>query len=209
MNNFSPLEQLAQHYGTDKLKHGYIPYYEKYLPKYLNSLLEIGIAEGGSAMMWGNYYDNNKIDFDLHILDLFINPDFVDENWCDELNIVAWKGDQSDIGFLKTITEKFDVIIDDGSHRADHMLITFKQMFLNNTHSDSIYVIEDLHCCEEEFFRGEVKSYLDTALVMFKNFQETGYLVNPYFSMQETEMFEKMIEWVKVFDDKIVFIKRK
>ncbi|MDP4268317.1 MAG: hypothetical protein Q8880_12910, partial [Bacteroidota bacterium] len=108
------LIDLAKETGTDKLGHGYMQVYAQYLPEKCTSLLEIGIAEGKSAMMWDMFYGHDTLN--LHYLDLFINPDFVNERWCKNRGITPHKGSQADINVLSEIKDTFDVIIDDGSH---------------------------------------------------------------------------------------------
>jgi hypothetical protein len=135
------LEELAFMFGTDKLEHGYIPFYEKYLPKNPKKILEIGVKEGRSISMWKKYFPDAVI----HGLDLFkeFPVPFNDER-------VKWhQGNQCDWELLEQLRkEDFDVIIDDGSHNSRDQMITFFGLF-NGKH----YFIEDTHCAEEEFYR--------------------------------------------------------
>ena len=86
-NSEKTLQELAFMYGTDKLEHGYIPFYEKHLPKNTKKLLEIGVKEGRSIRMWQKYFPETEI----HGLDLFMEfpiPDipgvtFHQGNQCD------------------------------------------------------------------------------------------------------------------------------
>lgn len=147
------LQQLAEKYGTDKLEHGYIPFYEKHLPKNPKRILEIGVKEGKSLAMWAEYFPEAEI----HGLDLF------EENkqqsvynflWEQKImtyekeNIYLEKGNQCDWRILEELRKyDFDVIIDDGSHNARDQMITFFGLF-NGKH----YFIEDLHCNDDEFY---------------------------------------------------------
>lgn len=203
----SPLTRLAHHYGTDKLEHGYIPYYEKLLPHDCESLLEIGCFKGASLQMWDKYYDGLC---DIHTIDLFGEKWHMRIPQVRALNCVPHQGSQADLEFLSTIKKQFEVIIDDGSHVSEHMTISFKHLFHNNLKAGGLYVIEDLHCCKEEFYRPGL-SFEDTPLYMLSQFEKTGKipLDNQFFNVGEKAMFENLIEWVKVFDEKIAFIKRK
>lgn len=192
---------------TDKLGHGYLPYYAEFLPDKPQSLLEIGAAYGASALMWNAFFKDRC---DLWILDLFKNPDFIGPRWCRKRAFVPLEGDQSDLEFLSTIKKEFSVVIDDGSHAAHHMIISFKHLFTNNLQSGGIYIIEDLATCKETFFRGGYAlDFEDTALWMFTNYELTGRMQNAYLSTGEARHYENIIDNVKVIDEKIAFIWKK
>jgi hypothetical protein len=135
------LQELAFMYSTDKLDHGYIPFYEEFLPKNPKKILEIGIKEGRSAQMWLKYFPETI----FHGLDLFKeNPvPFQHER-------AVWhQGNQCDYLLLEKLrNEDFDIIIDDGSHNARDQMITFFGLF-----NGKEYFIEDIHCPREDFYR--------------------------------------------------------
>lgn len=209
MTKLEFLTDAAEKTGTDKLDHGYIPKYAELLPDTCTSFLEIGIAEGKSALLWDMFYGKDKLD--LHYIDLFLNPDFVNERWCRNRGIQPHAGSQSDVEFLSTIKNKFEVIVDDGSHNAAHQLISFKHLFLNNTKEGALYFVEDCHCNKDEFYWGEgVTQFDDTPLFMFHHFLEAGTIKNKFFNEGESEVFENLIEWVRIeCDSKLIIIKRK
>lgn len=199
------LEALAKKFDTDKLGHGYIPHYAELLPTEMNNLLEVGCYKGASVRMWKKFYPDAQI----HTVDLFGAEENVTEKQMSKEGIITYKGDQSDINFLYTINQMFETIIDDGSHNSSHQQITFKHLFVNNLRSGGIYVIEDLHCCKNEFFWGQdVECFEDTALSVFQQYLQTGQLNNKYFNEAENEIFKGLIKDVKVIDEKIVFITR-
>lgn len=145
------LEALAAKYGTDKLQHGYIPFYEQNLPKDPKRILEIGVKEGRSLAMWAEYFPGAEI----HGLDLFGESSMNDVinnimEWHGTVhNIGLHQGNQCDWRVLELLRKlDFDIIIDDGSHNSRDQLMTFFGLF-NGKH----YFIEDLHCCREEFYR--------------------------------------------------------
>lgn len=150
------LQELAFMYGTDKADHGYIPFYEKYLPKNPKKILEIGVKEGKSIMMWQKYFPEAEI----HGLDLFMEfpvPDIP--------GVIFHQGNQCDWRILEQLRrEDFDVIIDDGSHNSRDQMMTFFGLF-NGKH----YFIEDLHCCDDPFYRDNLP-YEFTAKKLFYNF---------------------------------------
>ena len=213
MENKKPsLDELAVKYGSDKGSHwhNYCVHYQEILPKTCRSLLEIGIAKGASALMWSEYYGEN---LDLHYIDLFIDADHVTPRWCRNRGIVPHIGKQQDISLLATIQEQFEVCLDDGSHRPAHVLASFKHLFVNNTASNGIYIIEDTHTSkpEESFYWGEgVEAYVDTPLWMFNHYIETEKIRNKFFSEGESEMFQNLIKKVEILaDEKLIVIWKK
>jgi len=103
-----------------------------------------------------------------------------------------------------------EIIIDDGSHRADHQIISFKHLFHNNLLSGGVYAIEDCHCNKNPFFNGGyVTRFEDTALWMFQNYIKTGKIVNVYMNDGEAAMFKNLIADVKILaDEKLILIWR-
>jgi len=151
------LHELAYMYGTDKLQHGYIPFYEQYLPKNPKKILEIGVKEGRSVRMWMNYFPEAEI----HGLDLFkeFPVPFHDER------VKFWEGDQTNQYILEQLRrEKFDVVIEDASHDCRKHWITLFSLI----DTCSQYYIEDLHTCSDTFFM-EGLSYEHTIKGAIKN----------------------------------------
>ena len=63
-----------------------------------------------------------------------------------ENRIKIFQGSQVDVDFLNKLTGmvgKFDIIIDDGSHIVNHMLLTFKTLS-KYLKVDGLYIIEDI-----------------------------------------------------------------
>jgi hypothetical protein len=202
------LQSIATNYPTDKIEHGYIPHYAERLPAQCRYLLEIGVAKGASALMWREYYP----DCDIHLLDLFMDSNHVSTKWCRERFFVPHRGDQSDLNVLSAIREQFEIIVDDGSHRADHQLISFKHLFFNNLVSGGVYAIEDCHCNKMDFYNGDglVTKYEETALYLFKTLKESGELINPYFNGEEIEIYKSIIGRIEILEnEKLILIWRK
>lgn len=145
------LHELAEKYGSDKAQHGYCHFYERHLPNNPRKILEIGVKDGASIQMWHEYYPNAEI----HGLDLF-SENTANEVWDSCFagkdgaeKITFHTGNQCDWLLLEQLRKyDFDVIIDDGSHNSRDQLMTFFGLF-NGKH----YFIEDIHCCDEEFYR--------------------------------------------------------
>jgi hypothetical protein len=145
---FAPVEQpldldtrgiLA---GTDKssISNDYLRHYERIFAPWRERtffMWEIGVAKGASLLLWRDYFPNATI------VGVDINP------LCKQFEgprIVVEIGSQDDPEFLLKLcaTDHPAIIIDDGSHRADHILFTFERLFPHLL-SGGIYVIEDLY----------------------------------------------------------------
>lgn len=138
---------LSVAHGSDKWAsfHWYTAHYEREFAPYRDRqvrVLEIGIGGfdsdlgGGSLKMWKTYFHRGLI----HGLDLF------DKTELNEPRLTALTGDQGDPGTLTAIAEKygpFDIVIDDGSHLNEHILVSFEALF-SYVRSGGLYVIEDL-----------------------------------------------------------------
>ena len=122
------MTRLAAEFGTDKLGlHRYPQHYQRHfaaLRRSEFSLLEIGIggysrerAGGRSLRMWKAFFPKAQI----------IGLDIEDKSFVNEDRILAYQGSQTDAALLKQIFRthgKFKIIVDDGSHRPDHIRTT-------------------------------------------------------------------------------------
>lgn len=128
----------------------YFPAYERHFGKFVNqpmNMLEIGVAEGGSLQMWKRYFGPGA-----NIVGIDINP----RRTFEEGQITVEIGDQGDPDFLAGLTERhgpFDVILDDGSHRMEHMAASFKHLYSAMAPA-GVYAVEDLHTCYWEDYGG-------------------------------------------------------
>ncbi len=206
------LTQLAQQYGTDKLEHGYMPHYALHMPDTVRAMLEIGCCQGASLRMWDAFYG---LDTDIHTIDLFKDPKHLSARAARREEFITHVGDQSDIEFLSRIRERFDVIIDDGSHNSDHQVISFKHLFVNNLVSGGWYVVEDMHCCLEEFYwnnNPDIMGIGDTMLgfaEMWLRFPGKQIIECGMFEEHERDTIASLIDEMYLYDNKILFIKRR
>lgn len=141
------LTELGKEFKTDKVSnHRYTEHYERHL-KHLRSkeftLLEIGIggyrrdlAGGASLRMWKAFFPKAQI----------IGLDIEDKSFVDEERIRTYQGSQTDEDMLHRIVADaggdVQVIIDDGSHRSQHIRATFRVLFPLLA-DGGIYAIED------------------------------------------------------------------
>jgi tetratricopeptide (TPR) repeat protein len=128
--------------GTDKtcLEQDYLRHYERVLGGFRNEpiqLLEIGIAGGASLRTWTRFFPKATIiGVDINESCRAFAGDRV------EVEI----GSQADPEFLARLARTYhpDVIIDDGSHQAEHILLTFDRLF-PFLKPGGFYIMEDLH----------------------------------------------------------------
>lgn len=137
------LDELAIKYNSDKssLGHNYMPFYERILPENPASILEIGILKGNSMRVWKEYFPNTK----LYGLDLFQADPIPD------IEGVSWfKGSQSDEHILYHIRNDIrpQIIIEDASHNC----IAHWASLFSLISCCEMYIIEDLHTCENSFY---------------------------------------------------------
>jgi hypothetical protein len=140
--NSKTLGDLFTKHGSDKSDpHNYEKTYGKVLPDNLNNLLEIGIsntdADHSSLHAWSEVYPDAKIWGADIIFEKLINKD----------NISSYLLDQSSAesldNFKLFLNNKFDVIIDDGSHVFEHAKLTIEKL-LDCLTENGIYCIEDI-----------------------------------------------------------------
>lgn len=140
-------QNLEQVYITNQINniisdkgtvHSYIEVYSDLFKNQTENidLLEIGVNDGDSMKLWSNYFFNSNIigiDIDLRKLKYPQN------------GFKAYQADgtnKEQLDFLLG-SQKFDIIIDDGSHILEHQLKSFEILF-DRLKDDGIYIIEDI-----------------------------------------------------------------
>jgi hypothetical protein len=116
---------------TDKVIHGYNQYYDKIFENFTpNTLLEIGVKEGNSLAAWKMIFPDCQL----------FGIDITDRNFNDKL--ISFSEAKITIANSTKLSpiQKYDIIIDDGSHYYKDIARTFK-LFHNNF--NRYYVIED------------------------------------------------------------------
>jgi hypothetical protein len=152
------LDELANFYKTDKgtmfetpCKHGYAPIYDELLTPLRDkdiSLLEVGVwletsSIGGESLnMWKEYFKNANI-YAFDIRDMKNHPFFVNNT-----NVHFYNGDQGNRDDFVSMHNAFnnvffDFIIEDGSHNANHQMISFASLF-KYVKPKGIYIVEDI-----------------------------------------------------------------
>ncbi|MGC4059467.1 MAG: hypothetical protein QM749_00865 [Aquabacterium sp.] len=126
----------------------YAARYERYFAPLRDKpikLLEIGIggyddpkSGGESLRAWKRYFPKASI----------FGIDIADKRALEEDRIRTFQGSQDDPVFLRNVIEEIgapDIIIDDGSHRNEHVIKSFQLLFPHLNASHGIYVVEDTH----------------------------------------------------------------
>lgn len=148
-----PLDAIALKCGTDKssrspMGHGYTRWYEKLFAGRETEplrVLEIGVGHGANSLRtWEQYLPN------ADITGADIRPDVI------ATVKGRFKGVLCDCGSLTDLAatfadQRFDIIIDDGSHRSDDVF-TALDFFWQALNSGGWYAIEDLPCREADYF---------------------------------------------------------
>jgi predicted O-methyltransferase YrrM len=138
------LDHLAHRYQTDKAsgRHGFAAIYDRILRARRDepiTLLEIGVYRGASLRMWARYFAHGEI----HGVDV---DERAREHGGERITIHI--GDASRPEVLAPIVAqaggRFDVIIDDGSHRYEHQYPSLVALWPHLA-PGGLYAIEDLH----------------------------------------------------------------
>lgn len=133
-------ELILSNYDSDKTHYlqWYDPIFASLVDKKI-TLLELGILNGGSLLMWKDYFEQGLIIG----IDLTLPRDLKSDS-----RIKMFQGNQIDIKFLgkmasETAPDGFDIIIDDASHMGEYTKKSFWYLFENHLKSGGIYAIED------------------------------------------------------------------
>lgn len=138
---------------TDKEWHGYLPHYEHHLdPGQIRILTEIGVAAGGSLLMWHEWMPEARV------IGIEIDPEVVTHPIEPPVELVIGDATQIEPWFT-------DVLIDDGSHHGDDQLATFVKWW-PFVRRGGWYVIEDLRTLwDPEYREGPMVEMLLSGLV--------------------------------------------
>ncbi|WP_420450900.1 class I SAM-dependent methyltransferase [Ilumatobacter sp.] len=120
----------------------YFPIYERHLGRFVGRrprVLEIGVAQGGSLELWHRWFGRGTVTIGVDV----------------EERSTAFRGrrrhieigDQGDVAFLRRVAEEhgpFDIVLDDGSHRAEHQVLLLETLW-DDLAADGVLIVEDLH----------------------------------------------------------------
>jgi SAM-dependent methyltransferase len=145
----------------------YLAIYEVELQRFIARaspvrMLEIGVQNGGSLELWAKYLPAGS-----SIVGMDIDEKCADIPFGDNVRVVI--GDASDRAVLDRLLgdQRFDVIVDDGSHRSQDVIATFCACF-PRLEPGGIYIVEDLHCSYFASHGGGLRKP-DTSIEWFKS----------------------------------------
>lgn len=129
-------------------RHGYVEGHTRRPLRFL----EIGVSEGGSLLLWRSWFGSDAtifgVDIDPTSADL-VDPDVA------QVRI----GSQDDPDFLRSVVADMggvDIVLDDGSHMADHQRISYETLWPLLTPGGR-YLVEDVHTAYWADFGGGLR----------------------------------------------------
>ena len=207
------LDFLARKNGTDKrtndvgqnIYHDYTPTYYEYLKdkKFeYKHILEIGVREGWSHMMWYEFFPNAII----YGIDDYSEPGCIKKEEIENDRIKILVADQTDEEkineFLKDV--ELDMIIDDGSHMGFHQQKSFRFLF-PKLKNNGYYIIEDLRVSGLRKFR-EFDDFSSSTLGWLKSINNN----NPfsyYIPQEEMKIIMENITSIAIKGELCIFTK--
>lgn len=178
-------------------------------------ILEIGVDLGGGLRALNSYFPNSLI------TGLDIRHE-CKKHEKEKIRVVI--GSQVDDSILELLAnEKFDIIIDDGSHHNSHVSHTFNKLFPSMNERLGIYVIEDIHTSYWHRYGGGLSS----SSSMIEKFKTIVDAIHTWCIRQELrelgkdstsfshsnvnfdmDYMEKWIKYIQFFENILVIKKR-
>ena len=202
------LDELFHYYGSDKANiflkknsagHGFSKFYTKHLQNFKNkkiNILEIGSFAGASAAALNKYFPESKIFcFDINISNFKYHSDRI---YVFGLDITNKKNVSKTLEkiFNKFKFNKFDLIIDDGSHNLSDILISLN-IFFKLLKNNGIYVIEDFKFPNYfDYNRNTDDILVDQLLEKLKNKE---HFQSKYFSNDEQSFLMNSISDISTY----------
>jgi hypothetical protein len=155
---FDPLTAFyAAHDGklSDKWQ-SYLDVYSEVFRPYRDRpvrILEIGVQNGGSLEIWRRFFPRAQI-----VIGCDIDPKCAALTY-DDPTIQVVIGDAnaaSVMAQIKSLSDSFDIIIDDGSHLSSDIVKSFA-LYFPKLATGGVYAVEDLHCSYWMPFEGGCK----------------------------------------------------
>lgn len=197
--------------------HHYFNIYERHLSRFRGTecvLLEFGVFDGGSLVMWSEYLGPQA-----RIIGVDIDPGTKRFDGI-RPNVTVLTGDQSDQSVLEGLARRgpFDVVIDDGGHTARQQINTFNGIYASVA-DDGVYICEDTHTSYWQQFQDagpgvtmieHAKRLIDEMHAIYKS-RHGNYFKTPL-NLRDGELmasrFAASTFSIQFYDSIIVFEKR-
>jgi hypothetical protein len=141
------------------------------------TMLEIGVFRGGSLRMWKKYFHPDSTIVGIDVDESCQAHEIADQN------VFVRIGSQADPNFLAEVNGEFgpfDIILDDGSHKTHHQIISFGALFRDALKDCGCYMVEDVHTNYWIKHVDSPETFIDLSKQMIDMLHE------PYFDRKET-----------------------
>lgn len=210
------LPELAKVCGTDKLDHGFCPFYERLFGPIrrhtATSVVEIGVFFGSSINMWEQYFSTAII----HGVDSFRghqgngswfqNPKQYWNEWLQserlQKRIKLHEVDQADVAQLQAFRKRMgdgtcDMILDDASHLMKDQQQTFGALF-PLVKPGGLFIIEDVHSSTSAGYDVD-PDRKNSTLTMINSFQRDKTWCSQYIGADDLAFLTKETDSVELF----------
>lgn len=179
----TPSNELFQIFSGDTNVHKwhhYFDIYSRHFEQYRDRpirMLEIGVFRGGSLRMWKQYFHPDSVIVGIDIDSSCQAHEIADKN------VFVRIGSQADPNFLAEVNGEFgpfDIILDDGSHKTHHQIISFGALFRPALKDGGCYMVEDMHTNYWIKHVDSPETFIDLSKQMVDMMHE------PYFDRGET-----------------------
>jgi len=177
--NYSDLCLIGHKYNTDKsplrynintrlYAHPYTLYYNSIFKNIKNNnlnILEFGILDGGSLLMWKEYFCNSKIiglDNNINYINKMKNQNF-------DVSYIDIKDDNNISSTLTNLNMTFDIIIEDTTYEIDDQIRVIKNT-VKYLKPGGVIIIEDI------FLNANEKDYYDKLGDTINEFQNNYFI---------------------------------
>tara|TARA_Y100000590_G_scaffold468435_1_gene651201 strand:- start:1888 stop:2706 length:819 start_codon:yes stop_codon:yes gene_type:complete len=204
------LKFLFKYFNSYKLEHGYEEFYHdnfKNIKDKKLDILEIGTAKGDSLASFFFYFPNSNL------IGVDNNP-FRTRYKSNRIRIIY--ADISSKNILNNLSnhlgQKFDLIIEDCSHRLIDQILCFSENF-KNLKKGGMYVVEDLNFPEIHKMYNPTNEAIDLKSILIK-INKGEDISSKFIKNEDLKAIKKEIESIKFSkgigeNSEIVFIKRK
>ena len=204
------LTYLFKYFGSYKQEHDYTDFYhtnfEDKKDKYLD-ILEIGMAKGDGLASFYFYFPNSNL------IGLDNNPFRTRYKSRRIRNIYVDISSEKILKNLsKHLNKKFDLIIEDCSHKLIDQIICFKENF-KNLKNGGIYIVEDLNFPKIHKMYNPTNEKVDLKIIL-KKIQQGEKIISKYISEYDVQYIQDNIENINFYEgllenSEIAFIKKK